>query len=144
MRRSVFVAAVLLLAITLFALPANAGKPNPASAATKITVVGSCSFLVTYTWSGFSGSGLAAEVALESAEAGGAKLFFGRKDFFDQAGSGGSVSATFTLAGAPSTHRFFGYGVLFKIGGRTSIVRNSYVESSALDPQECGEQVTIS
>ena len=144
MRRSLFVTALLLLFATSFALPATAGKPDQASASATIAVVGSCSFLVTYTWSGFSGTGLQALVGLASEEAGGANLIFGRKYLLDQAGAGGSVSATFTLAGAPSPHRFFAYGQLFKIGGRVSTVRYSYAESSVLGPEACGTEVAIS
>ena len=146
MRRSLLVAAALFLPLTLFALPANAGKPNQPQATTTIEPVGTCSFLVTYTWSGFSGSGLDAEVALASNVGGGAKLIYGRTYLVDQPGASGAFSATFTLTGTPtaSTSLFLGYGLLFKIGGRASIVRDSYVESSALPPEACGTEVTIS
>ena len=145
MRRSWLVAAALFLPLTVFALPANAGKPNQPQATTTIEPVGTCSFLVTYTWSGFSGSGLDAEVELASNVGGGAKLIYGRTYLLDQAGASGSFSAIFTLTGAPtaSASQFLGSGLLFKIGGRASIVRNSYAESSALPPEACGTEVTI-
>lgn len=140
MRRPLFVLAVLLLGLT-FVLPANAGKPNAASATATITVVGSCSFKVTYTWSGFSGTGLEAEVVLGSHEDGGLDFIYAWTFIPNQAGSSGSVSATFTLTGTPSTHEWFGFGQLFKSASRT--VRNSYAESAAL-AEACGSDVTVS
>jgi hypothetical protein len=144
MRRSPFAAALLVFALTLFAMPAHAGKPSDASATATITVVGSCSFEVTYTWSGLSGSGLEAEVVLASKEPGGLELVYGWTFIPGQTGGSGSASATFTLTGTPSIHPYFGFGQLFKVGGKASIVRNSYAESGPLAPQACGSDVTIS
>lgn len=148
MRHRVFVPAVLLLALTFYALPANAGKPNPASATTTITVVGTCSFEVTYSWSGFSGSELQAELVLGSHERGGLDFILAWTFVPDQAGSSGSASATFTLTGTPSTHEFFGFGQLLKVARndptRVATVKNSYAESDALAPQDCGPNVTVS
>jgi hypothetical protein len=141
MRRPLFVTAVLLLALTFSVLPANAGKPNAASATATIAVVGTCSFKVTYTWSGFSGTGLEAEVILGSHEEGGLDFVYAWTFIPNQMGSSGSVSATFTLTGTPSTHEWFGFGQLFKSASRT--VRNSYAESEYL-VDTCGSNVTVS
>lgn len=141
MRRPLFVTGVLLLALTVFVLPANAGKPNPATTTTSIAIVGTCSFEVTYTWSGFSGTGLEAEVVLGSHEGGGLDLIHAWTFIPNQAGSSGSVSATFTLTGPASTHEWFGFGQLFKSASRT--VRNSYAESGFI-VDTCGSNVTVS
>jgi hypothetical protein len=140
MRRPLFITALLLLAFAFFVLPANAGKPS-ASATATITALEPCSFEVKYTWSGFSGSGLEAEVVLGSHEEGGLDFIYEWTFIPNQAGSSGFVSATFTLTGTPSTHEWFGFGQLFKSASRT--VRNSYAESDYLE-QPCGPNVTIS
>ena len=148
MRHRLLVTVVLLLALAVSALPANAGKPNQASVTTTITLAETCSFEVTYSWSGFSGTGLQAELVLGSHELGGLDLILAWTFIPGQAGSSGSVSATFTLSGPPSTHEFFGFGQLLKVAGndpsRVSMVKNSYAESSALPPQTCGPNVTVS
>ena len=84
----------LLIALTLIVLsPASA---DPRAAATTMTDNGACSFTVTYTWSGFSATGLDAQLALAYREGGGLNVFFAFADFPDQVGREGSVSATFT------------------------------------------------
>jgi hypothetical protein len=137
--RPLLVTAVLLLVLTGFVLPANAGKPSASGAAT-ITALAPCSFKVEYTWSGFSGSGLEAEIVLGSHEEGGLDLIHAWTFIPNKAGDSGSASATFTLTGTPSTHEWFGFGQLFRSAGRT--VRNSYAESDYLE-QSCGPNVTV-
>jgi hypothetical protein len=132
--------ALLLLGLTFFALPAHGGKPTGSATAT-ITALEPCSFEITYTWSGFSGTGLEAEVVLGSHERGGLDFIYAWTFTPNQAGSSGSVSETFTLTGTPSTHEWFGFGQLFKSQSRT--VRNSYAESSSL-AESCGSNVTVS
>jgi hypothetical protein len=138
---------LVLLALTIV-VPASAG---PRSATTTITDNGSCSFTATYTWSGFAGSGLVADVTLGYKEAGGLLVYFASADFPDQVGSGGSISATFTLTGTPTlkAHQYFGRGNLFtaakKNGPYTlSSVRDSVVWSSNTAAQACGTVVTVS
>jgi len=139
---------VLLLALAVTVVPASAGKS--AAAATLIDN-GGCSFTVTYTWSGLSGTGLIASVSLGYREAGGLNVLFARADFPDHIGSGGSVSATFTLTGPPTAtpYRYFGLGNLFKAGKKNSpytlsSVRDSVVYSGDSAPQECGRTVMVS
>ena len=136
----------LLLALMFVALPANAG---PRTATTTISDHGGCSLTVTYMWSGFSGAGLDAQVALAYREAGGLNVFFAFADFPNQVGSDGSVSATFTLTGTPTaSHPYFGRGALLapaKKGPYTqSSVRDSVVSSGLLGTQVCGMTVAVS
>ena len=138
---------VLLLAVIL-AIPANAGKPGSTAATVSITDNGGCSFTVTYTWSGFSGTGLEAEVALGYKEAGGANVIIGWMRVPNQAG-GGSTSATFTLTGTPtSSHEYLGRGNLFKPSKKypsgLAAVPNASAASGYLGAQACGSTVTIS
>jgi hypothetical protein len=136
----------VLLAV-IFALPANAGKPSP-TATTTITDNGGCSFTVTYTWTGFSGTGLEAELALGYKGLGGANVYLGWTRVPNQAGSSGSVSATFTLTGTPtSPHEYLGHGNLLKPSrkypsGATG-VPDASASSGYLAAQECGSTVSI-
>ena len=107
------------------------------------------SFTVTYTWSGFSGTRLDAQVALAYRAAGGLNVFFAFAEFPNQVGSSGSVSATFTLTGTPTaSHPYFGRGALLapaKKGPYTqSSVRDSVVSSGLLGTQVCGTTATVS
>jgi hypothetical protein len=65
MRHRLLVASLsLLLALTCVALPAN-GTPPPAGTATVTVAQGQgCSVEVTYTWSGFRGSDLRAQLGV--------------------------------------------------------------------------------
>ena len=132
----------LLLTLTFIVLPANAGNPGSTAAAT-ITDNGGCSFTVTYAWSGFSGTGLDAEIAFGYEEIGGLDRFLAWTFIPNQVGSSGSVSKTFTLTGTPATHQYFGLGELLKLGKNARAVRNSRTESGYLE-QACGSIVTIS
>jgi hypothetical protein len=139
---------LLLLALTLTVLPANAG---PRSATTSIKDNTGCKFTVTYQWSGFSGTGLVAEVALGYREAYGVNVVFASADFPGQVGSGGPVSATFTLTGTPTseTYQYFGLGNLFTSAKKNdpwtlSGVRDSVVYSTNTEAQACGTVVTVS
>ena len=134
---------VLLLALTFLALPANAGNPGSTATAT-VTDRGGCSFTVTYEWSGFTGTGLDAEIAFGYEEGGGLDVFLAWTFIPVGDGSSGSVSRTFTLTGTPAPHRYFGLGELLKIGKSVRAVRNSRTESDYLDAQACGSTVTIS
>ena len=145
-RRTLVGLLFLLLTVLVMALPANAGSRT---ATTTISDNGSCSFTVTYTWSGFSGTALDAQVALAYRAAGGLNVFFAFAEFPNQVGSGGSVSATFTLTGTPTaSHPYFGRGALLapaKKGPYTqSSVRESVVSSGLLATQVCGTTATVS
>jgi hypothetical protein len=139
---------VLLLALTFMALPAGAGKPGSTTATATIVDHGDCSFTVIYEWSGFSGTGLHAELALGYEASGGLQVFIAWTFIPNQAGSSGSVSATFTLTGTPATHEYFGFAKLLKISTsdptRARDVRNSFAESGYLEAQPCGSTVTVS
>ena len=114
MRHRLLVTSLVLLLAAIVAVSANAGKPSSTTATTTITDNGACSFTVTYTWSGFSGTGLEAELALGYKALGGADVFLAWTRVPNQAGSG-SVSATFTLTGTPtSSHQYLGTGNLLK------------------------------
>jgi hypothetical protein len=146
--RTIVSSLVLLLALTFVVLPANAG---PRSATTTIADHGDCSFTATYTWSGFSGTELVAELAFEVRLAGGANAVLAKADFPNQVGSGGPVSATFTLTGTPTptSFQFFARGNLFTIAKKNSPytltgVRDSVVYSSNTGAQACGTIVTVS
>ena len=144
--RLLLVLVVSLLALTI-ALPASATGKR--SATTILTDNSGCSFTVSYTWSGFSGAGLVAEVALGVRAAGGANIVFATQQFPGQAGSGGSVTATFTLTGpATPSRRFFARGLLFKLAKPTDpwtleSVRDSVVYSSDSAAQVCGSSVSV-
>jgi hypothetical protein len=134
-----------MLAALTAAFPASAGKPT-ATASTTIEDKGNCSFAVTYAWSGFSGSGLDAELAIGYKGDFGADVFFAWTRIADNAGGAGTVTKTFTLAGDASAHQFFARGNLFKVdksGGLTA-VRGAAAKSVYLAAQSCGTTATIS
>jgi hypothetical protein len=104
---------------------------------------------VTYTWSGFSGTGLVAELALGYNGIGGANIFLAWTRVPNQVGSGGSVSATFKLAGSPTTsHQYLGHGNLFAIAKKypsgLTAVTNASAASEYLAAQACGPDATVS
>jgi hypothetical protein len=138
----------LVLGLTFLVVPATAGQRTTTTTITDNP--GGCSFTVTYTWSGFSGGGLVADVALGYEEAGGLDVVFAGADFPDQVGSSGSASATFTLTGAATVpHRYFGRGALLAKAKKNSpynlsSVRRSVEYSDFLDPRACGSTVTVS
>ena len=140
----VLVASLLALGIVL-----PVGATGKRSGTTLLTDNGACSFTVTYTWSGFSGTGLVAEVALGVRAAGGANIVFATQQFANRAGSGGSASATFTLTGTATTsRRFFGRGLLFKVAKPTDpwtleSVKDSVVYSGDSAAQVCGSSATV-
>lgn len=131
-------------------MPANAEKPASTTATTTITDNGGCSFTVTYTWSGFSGTGLEAELALGYKGLGGANVYLGWTRVPNQAGISGSVSATFTLTGTPTSpaHQYLGHGNLLKPSKKypsgVTGVPNASASSGYLGAQECGSTVAIS
>jgi hypothetical protein len=144
-----FVAMLLLLlfGVACVTLPAHAGKPSAGTTAT-ITGNGACSFTVTYTWSGLSGTGLVAEIAIGYKGPFNADIVFAWTRVPNQAGSGGSVSATFTLTGAAAPHEFFGRGNLFQTSRKSAsgltAVRNASAVSGYLASQECGLTPAVS
>ena len=111
----------LLLALTVIVLPANAGKPGSSAATATITDNGGCSFTVTYTWSGFSGTGLVAELALGYKGTGCANVVFAWTRIPNQAGSSGSVSATFSLTGTGASHDYLGRGTCSRLRRTTRV-----------------------
>ena len=136
----------LLLALMLMALPANAG---PRTATTTISDHGSCSFTVTYTWSGFSGTRLDAQVALAYREVGGLNVFFAFADFPDQFGSGRFRFGDVHLdRNAHRVDPYFGRGALLapaKKGPYTqSSVRDSVVSSGLLGTQSAARRSPFS
>ena len=137
-RRALAFSALLLVALAIV-LPANAGKPTASSSAT-ITDEGNCKFTVTYAWSGFSGTGLDAEVAIGFKGEYGADFFFAWTHVTGQSGSEGFVSRTFTLTGDAAARQFFGRGNLFKVSKDSSLtaVRDASAKSVYLDAQTCG------
>ena len=146
-RRALLGSLLLPLALTFLVLPANAGKPGSPTPTATITDNGGCSFTVTYTWSGFSGTGLVAELAFGYKWTWGANVVFAWERVPNQNGSGGSVSATFTLTGTPTSHEYFGRGNLFKVAKNDSsltAVRNASAASGYLGAQACGSTVTVS
>ena len=139
---------VALGVLSLFAVPADAGKPQPATATTSISSLGTCVFTVTYTWSGFRGTDLQAELALGYKALGGARVVFAWTFVPSQIGASGSVSATFTLTGTPTTQEYFGFGELFGSSNKDpsglTAVKDSAANSAFLAPESCGSDVSIS
>ena len=143
---------LLVFVLVLAAVPAHAAPAgNPAATSTTtITTDGACSFTVTYTWSGFSGAGLVAEVAIGYRELGGANAVIAWTFTpANKAGSGGSASATFTLTGTPTrSHQFFGFGNLYKVAKNDptnlTSLRNASAKSDYLPAQSCGSEITTS
>jgi hypothetical protein len=71
---------------------------------------------------------------------GGTNVFFAWTPIPNQAGSGGSVSATFILTGTPtSSHQYFGHGNLFKVANKyptgLTAVRDAAATSGYLEPK---------
>jgi hypothetical protein len=150
MRKRLLVSAIAAISfLTFVGLPAGAARPTATPAgSTTVTVVDTCSFRVTYTWSGFSGSGLVAELALGYRGEWGTNTFFAWTFVPGQAGASGSVSATFTLTGTSTSHEYFGFGELFKSSKKSSseltAVRDSAASSPYLAPVACGSDVAVS
>lgn len=55
-RRMLVASLMLLVAVAIVALPANAGKRTPSTAASISATANTCTFHVTYSWSGVSGA----------------------------------------------------------------------------------------
>ncbi len=97
-RRTLLVSLLLFLALGFTPRLSDAGKPVKTANTTLAAGPGPCDFTVTYTWSGFSGHGLTAQVRL--VEVTGTQLDIGFT--FNQSsavGKSGSYSHTFTLTG---------------------------------------------
>ena len=65
----------------------------------------------------------------------------------NQAGSSGSVSATFSLTGTGASHDYLGRGNLFKVAKNDSsltAVRNASAASGYVGPQACGSDAVVS
>ena len=90
-----------------------AARPAAPSTSTTVSVQNTCDITVTYTWSGFKGRNLIANVGVFYR--GGGNLDVGISNFSveGQAGSAGSVSHTFTLtANATGGRQLLGRGDL--------------------------------
>ncbi len=89
---------VLIIALGSAARPAVAAKPAKTANVTLTAGPGPCDYTVTYTWSGFPGHGLTAQVRLVEVTGNALNVAF----TFNQSGEvgkSGSYSHTFTLTG---------------------------------------------
>ena len=149
MRHRLLILSLMVIAsVMLIAVPATAAPPDR-TAAVSITANGACSFTVEYVWTGFSGTGLEAEVAIGYRGEYGANVFLAWTLRPNQSGSLGSASATFTLSGSIEPPRqFFGHGNLFSQSNKSisglKAVRDAAASSDLLEPQACGSDVSLS
>jgi hypothetical protein len=148
MRHRLVISSLLVVASAiLIVVPTTAARTGP-TATVKIEDKGGCSFTVTYTWEGFSGTGLEAEVAIGYSEYE-TNFFLAWTRTSNKSGSEGSASATFTLTGTIDEPRqFFGHGNLFSNSSKylsgLKAVRNASAISGLLAPLECGSDVSLS
>jgi hypothetical protein len=109
-----------LLAVSVTAPPADAGKPPPPAPPSTSLNVSTCAFTVTYTWAGFKGGGLSAELRLVQQT--GSNLDIGIAYFTEASVSGtGSVTHTFNLTNDGSAARtIYARASLMKRGNEVS------------------------
>jgi hypothetical protein len=123
---------LLLVALTLVALPAEGQTPQSPTATATFTDNGDCTVTVSYTWSGFKGSIFMAEYGVRWPGDGGihfALLF----NVYPVTGSGTS-SHTFDITGQGS-NTYSGFGLLINKQGKT--VSGSGVSSPASGDLSC-------
>jgi hypothetical protein len=118
-RHRLLVASLLLfLVLATMALPAG-GQPPPSGTGTAtatFTHIGGCSVTVTYTWSGFKGQGLVAQLGVRWPGTWG--TVFGINTQRYPATGSGSASQTFDLTGH-GAHTYYGGGQLLTTKGKT-------------------------
>jgi hypothetical protein len=149
MRHRLLILSLMVIpSVMLIVVPATAAPPGR-TASVSITANGECSFTVEYVWTGFSGTGLTAEVAIGYKGEYGANIFLAWTLKPNQSGSGGSASATFTLSGSIEPPRqLFGHGNLFSQSSKSisglKAVRDAVASSDVLEPHACGSDVSLS
>ena len=148
LHRLLIVSLMVISSVMLIVVPATAAPPDR-TASVSITANGGCSFTVEYVWTGFSGTGLEAEVAIGYKGVFGANIFLAWTFKLNQSGSGGSASATFTLSGSIEPPRqFFGHGNLLSQSNKSisglKAVRDAAASSDLVEPQACGSDVSLS